>query len=176
MGGRDLPWFLIGATSSSWALRGACTKFEHSDVGKQPNELISIFLSIVTARPWEGPESAKEKRIVLLDVSSPAVVVQADAYAKGRRPADGHEARVDGLLSRLPCPEGKHAQGHSEGCRARLEAEIAMSEVGRIRLTTASLRGLAGDDGRPGGGSVIPEITSPGDVPMGDGTRSSGRS
>ena len=119
MGGRDLLWFLIGATSSSWALREACTKFEHSDVRKQPNELTSIFLSIATARPREFPESAKEKRIVLLDVSSPAVVAQAGARAKGRRPymseADGHEARVDGLLSRLPCPEGKHAQGHSEG-------------------------------------------------------------
>ena len=38
--------------------------------------------------------------------------------------------------------EGKRAQGHSEGCRARLESEIAKTEEGRIRLTTACLRGL----------------------------------
>ena len=32
---------LTGATSSTWAQRGACTIFEQSDVAKLPNELTS---------------------------------------------------------------------------------------------------------------------------------------
>ena len=44
--------------------------------------------------------------------------------------------------------EGKRAQGHSEGCRTRLEAEIAKLEDGRARLTTAYLRSLPRDEGR----------------------------
>ena len=44
----------------------------------------------------------------------------------------------------------KRAQGHSEGCRTRLEAEIAKTEDGRARMTTAYLRSLPRDEGRDG--------------------------
>ena len=34
------------------------------------------FLNTVTARPWDGPKSAIEVSVVLLDVSSPAVMAE----------------------------------------------------------------------------------------------------
>ena len=69
-------------------------------------------------------------------------------------------------------PLSRWAQGHSEGCRARLEAEIAKTEEGRIRLTTAYLRGLGRESaGAPG---AVPVPPNPGvqDIPM-DGHRES---
>ena len=43
------------------------------------------FLDAVTARPWDGPKSAKEVRVVLPDVSSPAAMAEAEAIGKTRR-------------------------------------------------------------------------------------------
>ena len=64
---------------------------------------------------------------------------------------------TEGCLGCRCLAEGKRAQGHSEGCRARLEAEIAKTEEGRARLTTAYLRGLPRDEGRePGAGAETP--------------------
>ena len=64
---------------------------------------------------------------------------------------------TEGCLGCRCFAEGKRAQGHSEGCRTQLEAEIAKTEEGRIRSTTAYLRGLARDEGRgPGAGAEAP--------------------
>ena len=37
------------------------------------------FLNAVTARPWDGPKSAKEVRVVLPDVSSSTAMAEAEA-------------------------------------------------------------------------------------------------
>ena len=100
------------------------------------------FLHAVTARPWDG------LRVVVSDVSSLAAMGEADTIGKTRRlyinKADiMKHGLTEGCVGCRSFAEGKRAQGHSEGCRARLEAEIAKSGDGRIRLTTASLRGLA---------------------------------
>ena len=55
---------------------------------------------------------------------------------------------TDGCLGCRCLAERKRAQGHSEGCRKRLEVEIAKTEDGRARLTTAYLRSLPRDEGR----------------------------
>ena len=57
---------------------------------------------------------------------------------------------TEGCLGCRCLAEGNRAQGHSEGCRTQLEAEIAKTEDGRARLTTttACLRNLARDKGR----------------------------
>ena len=49
---------------------------------------------------------------------------------------------TEGCLGCRCLAEGKRAQGHSEGCRTRLEAEIAKTEEGRTRLTAAYVRSL----------------------------------
>ena len=61
---------------------------------------------------------------------------------------------TEGCLGCRCLAEEKRAQGHSEGCYARLEAEIAKTEEGRARLTTAYLRGLPRDGGRELGAGV----------------------
>ena len=92
-------------------------------------------------------------RVVLPDVSSLAVMAEADAIGKARRLYINKvdimkHGLTEGCLGCRSFAEGKRAQGHSEGCRARLEAEIAKSDDGRVRLTTAYLRGLARDEER----------------------------
>ena len=92
-------------------------------------------------------------RIVLPDVSSLAAMAEAGAIGKGRRLYIGEAGIVEhglteGCLGCRCLAEGKRAQGHSEGCGTRLEAEIAKSEDGRARLTTAYLRSLPRDEGR----------------------------
>ena len=72
-------------TSSTWAQREACTRFEQSDVARPQNELIFAFLSSVSARPWDGPKKVRDVPIVLPDVSSPAAMAEAEAIGKGRR-------------------------------------------------------------------------------------------
>ena len=104
----------------------------------------------------------RDVRIVLLDVSSPPAMAEAEAIGKGRRlyiskADDIKHGLIEGCLGCRCLAEGKRAQGHSEGCRARLEAEIAKTEEGRARLTTAYLRGLPRDEGGgPGAGVVAP--------------------
>ena len=94
------------------------------------------FLNAVSPWPWNDPKSAKEAvRVALPDVSSPAVMVEADALGKVRRlhinKADiMKHGLTEGCLGRRAFAEGKRAQGHSEGCRARLQAEIAKSNDG----------------------------------------------
>ena len=52
-------------------------------------------------------------------------------------------------MPRVRCfAEGKRALRHSEGCFTRLAAEIAKTENGRARLTTAYLRSLPRDEER----------------------------
>ena len=51
---------------------------------------------------------------------------------------------TEGCVGCRSFEEGKRAQRHSKECRARLEAEIAKSDDGRVRLTTAYLRGPRG--------------------------------
>ena len=120
------------------------------------------FLNSVFARPWDGPKKVRDARIVLLDVSSPAAVAEAEAIGKGRRlyisKADiMKHGLTEGCLGCRCLAEGKRAQGHYEGCRARLEAEITKTEEGRARLTTAYLRGLPRDEGGgPGAGVAAP--------------------
>ena len=120
------------------------------------------FLNSVSARPWDGPKKVRDVRVVLLDVSSPAAVAEAEAIGNGRRlyisKADlMRHGLTEGCLGCRCLAEEKRAQGHSEGCRARLEAEIAKTEEGRARLTTAYLRSLPRDEGRePGAGAEAP--------------------
>ena len=80
------------------------------------------FLNTVTARPWDGPKSAKEDRVVLLDVSSPIAMAEAEAIGRTRRlyinKADFMKyGLTEGCLGCHCLAEGKRAQGHSEGCR-----------------------------------------------------------
>ena len=111
------------------------------------------FLNAVSASPWDGFKSAKDVRVVLLDVSSLAAMAEAEAIGKTRRlyinKADiMKHGLTEGCLGCRSFAEGKRAQGLSVGCRARLQAEIAKTDEGRLRLTTAYLRGLARDEGR----------------------------
>ena len=90
---------------------------------------------------------------MLPDVSSPAAMTEAEAIGKGRRlyisKADTMKhGLTEGCLGCRCLAEGKRAQGHSEGCRTRLTAEIAKTEDGRARLTTAYLRSLPRDEER----------------------------
>ena len=73
---------------------------------------------------------------------------------------------TEGCLGCRCLVEGKRAQGHSERCRVRLEAEIAKTEEGRIRLTTANLRCL--DRESAGVPAAVPAPPNPGvqDLPM----------
>ena len=110
------------------------------------------FLNSVSAKPWDGPKKVRDVRIVLLDVSSPAAMAEAEASGKGGRlymsKADiMKHGLTEGCLRCRCLAEGQRAQGHSGGCRTRLEAEIAKSEDGRARFTTAYLRSLPGDEG-----------------------------
>ena len=125
------------------------------------------FLHPVSARPWDGPKKVRDVRIVLPDVSSPAAMAEAEAIGKGRRlyisKADlMTHGLTEGCLGCRWLAEGKGARGHSEGCRTRLEAEIAKTEEGRARLTTAYLRGLPRDEG--GGPSA--GVAAPAAVPV----------
>ena len=43
------------------------------------------FLNTVTARPWDGPKCAKEVRVVLPDVCSPAAMAEAESIGRTRR-------------------------------------------------------------------------------------------
>ena len=111
------------------------------------------LLNFVSARPWDGLKNVRDVRIVLPDVSSPAAMAEAEAIGKGRRlyisKADiMNHGLTEGCRGCRCLAEGKRAQGHSERCRTRVEAEIAKPEDGRARLTTAYLRSLPRDEGR----------------------------
>ena len=120
-----------------------------------------MFLNSVSPRPWDGPKKVRDVRIVFPDVRSPAAMAEAEAIGKGRRMCISKadimkHGRTEGCGNRC-LAEGKRAQGHSEGCRTRLEAELAKSEDGRARLTTANLRSLPRDEGRkPDAGAEAP--------------------
>ena len=84
------------------------------------------FLNSVSARPWDEANKVRDMRVVLPGVSSPAAMAEAEAIGKGRRL---HISKADimkhGLKDASGCrrlAEEKRAQGHSEGCRALLEA------------------------------------------------------
>ena len=95
-----------------------------------------IFLNSVSARPWDGPKKVRDVRIVSPDVSSPAAMAEAEGRRLYISKADiMKHGLTEGCLGCRCHAEGKRAQGHSEGCRTRLEAEIAKSEDGRARLT-----------------------------------------
>ena len=98
-------------------------------------------------------------------------MAEAEAIGKVRRlhisKADIMEhGLTEGCLGCRCLAEGKPAQGHSEGCRTRLEAEIAKTKDGRARLTTAYLRSLPRDEEREpdvgaGAPAAVPEPTRP---------------
>ena len=121
---------------------------------REATERVDVtFLNSVPARPWDGPKKVRDVRVVLPDVSSPAAMAEAEAIGKGRRLYIGKadvmkHGLTEGCLGCRCLAEGKRAQGHSEGCRARVESEIAKTEEGRASLTTAYLRGLPRDEGR----------------------------
>ena len=101
-------------------------------------------------------------------------MAEADAIRKARllyiNKADiMQHGLTEGCIGCRSTAEGMRAPGHSEGCRARLEAELAKSDDGRVRLTTAYLRGLARDG--PGAPPAFLGPASSGesqDVPMVD--------
>ena len=71
-------------------------------------------------------------------------MAEAEAIGKGRRlyisKADiMKHGLTEGCFGCRCLTEGKRAQGHSAGCRTRLEADIAKTEDGQARLTTAYL-------------------------------------
>ena len=108
----------------------------------------------------------RDVRIVLRDVSSPAAMAEAEAIGKGRRlyisKADlMKHGLTEGCLGCRCLAVGKRAQRHTEGCGIRLEAEFAKTEEGRVRLTTAYLRGLPRDDGGGPGASVAAPAAVP---------------
>ena len=92
---------------------------------------------------------------MLLDVSSPAAMAEAEAIGKTRRLYINNKTDImkHGLTEKcLGCrffAEGMRAQGDSEGCRARLDTEIAKSDDGRVRFDNSPpCRGLVPDEGR----------------------------
>ena len=89
----------------------------------------------------------RDARIVLPDVSSPAAMAEAEAIGKSRRL---YISKAD--LMKHGLTEG------CLGCRCRARLEIAKTEDGRARLTTAYLRGLPRDEGGggPGAGAAAP--------------------
>ena len=100
-----------GVTSSEWPQREACTRFEHSCVARPPNELDFTFLNAVSARPWDGPKSAKDVRVVLPDVSSLAAIAEAEGIGKTRRlyinKADiTKHGLTEGCLGAVPSQKG----------------------------------------------------------------------
>ena len=143
---------LTRATSSTWGQRGM-HKVRTVRRREATERVDFTFLNSVSARPWDGPKKVRDVRIVLLDVSSLAAMAEAEAIGKGRRLYTNKtdimkHGLTGGCLGCRCLAEGKRAQGQSEGCRTRLEAEIAKSEDGRARLTTAYLRSLPRDEGR----------------------------
>ena len=101
---------------------------------REATERVALtFLNSVSTRPRDGPKKVRDVRIVLFDVSSPAAMAEAEAIGKGRRLISKADLMKHGLTAgRLGCrclAEGKRAQGHSERCRARLDAEIAKSTL-----------------------------------------------
>ena len=127
---------LTGATSSTGAQRKRGMHKVRPARRREVTERVDFtFLNSVSARPWDGPKKVKDVRIVLSDVSSPAAMVEAEAIGKGRRLYSKADIMKHGLTEGcLGCrclAEGKRAQGHFEGCRTRLEAEIAKTEDGR---------------------------------------------
>ena len=53
---------------------------------REATERVDVtFLNSVSARPWDGPKKVRDVRSVLLDVSSLAVMAEAEAIGKGRR-------------------------------------------------------------------------------------------
>ena len=152
-------------TSSTWVQRETVRRREVSE------RFDLTFLNTVTARPWDGPKSAEEVRVVLPDVSSPTAMAEAEAIGRTRRlytnKADIMKYRLtEGCLGCRCLAEGKRAQGHSEGCSARLEAEIAKTEEGRIRLTIAYLRGLDRESAGAPGAVPAPPNPDVQDIPM----------
>ena len=129
---------LIGTMSSTWAQPEACTRSGRSDVARLQNGLVTFSWMLWRRDLGTRPKNAKDARVVLPDVNSPAAMAEAEAVGKTRRLC------IDKADIGCRCiEEGKRAQGHSKGCRARLESEIAQTDEGRVRLRTAYLRGLA---------------------------------
>ena len=61
----------------------------------------------------------------------PAAMAEAEATGKSDVKADiMKRGLTEGCLGCRSFAEGNRAQGHSEGCRARLEAEIAKTDEG----------------------------------------------
>ena len=130
---------------------------------REASERVDLtFLNSLSARPWDGPKKVRDVRIVLPDVSSPAAMAEAEAIGKGRRlyisKADiMKHGLTEGCLGCRCLAKGKRAQGHFEGCRTPLEADIAKTEDGRARLPTAHLRSLPRDEGgEPDAGAGAP--------------------
>ena len=103
------------------------------------------FLNAVTARPWDGPKSAREPlRVVLPDASSLAVMAEADALGNALRLNNNKSdimkyGLTDGCVGCRAMAEGQRAQGQLEGCRARLEAKAAKTGRWKSTLDNSSL-------------------------------------
>ena len=135
-----------GKTASSLVCLTGATGSGHRGMHKvrtvrrrEATERVDLtFLNSVSARPWDGPKKVRDVRLVLPDVSSPVAMAEAEAVGKGRRLYISKtdimkHGLTEGCLGCRCLAEGKRAQGDSEGCRTRLEAEIAKSEIGRAR-------------------------------------------
>ena len=113
--------------------------------------------------------------MMLSGVRAPAGMAQADALGKVRRlyitKSDIMKYWLpDGCAGCRAIAEGKRAHGHPEGCWAGLEAELAKTDDGTVRLTTAYLRDLARDEESGAAASAtapptIPAPSSAGEVP-----------
>ena len=101
----------------------------------------------------------RDVRIVLPDVSLRAAMAQAEAIGMGRRLyISKADIMKHGLTEGADASRrGSELKDTLKGCRTRLEVEVAETEEGRTRLTTAYLRGLPRDEGRgPGAGAEAP--------------------
>ena len=88
-----------------------CTMFETLGRREATERVDFTFLNVVSARPWDGPKSAKDVRVVLPDVSSLAAMAEAEALGRTRRL---YISKADILLTKgcLGCrsfAEGKRA-------------------------------------------------------------------
>ena len=107
----------------------------------------AAFLDKLAVRPWDTITPARQPIVVLPDipVGAPAANVPAAARRVYLTKADflrhGYSAGCPGCAAMVA---GGAPRPHSEVCRARLEAKLAETDAGRLRLTRAYLRALPG--------------------------------
>ena len=136
------------------------------------------YLMSLTAWPWDGPVSAGPVRVILPEVElcaplEESTVVRRVYIMKQDLETYGY---TEGCKGCKALAAGTRPQAHTEGCRARIEAELAKTDEGRERLTRSYLRGLQGaDGGDPDQGAIAAASSSSSAAAPAAAASSSGR-